>query len=119
VFLAGIAVGVVSAREVTRYMQQMSVYQPERFQAVAELHIARELWLDKSQRAQLHEILTDSRNQLRDVRQQFQPQMGLVISNADAKISAMLKPEQQATFVKLTKSNMLLDRPVRPPPPVH
>ena len=118
VFFAGIAVGVVGTRTAVRHFVQRAIAQPGRLQGFIERDFARRLRLDETQRVKLHGILSDSRGQLREVRQQYQPQVALVISNANTQISAMLTPEQQSRFEKFKEANGPLLRPLRPAPPV-
>ena len=122
VFLAGIAVGVVSTRTVARHLVRRAIAEPERVQNYVERDLAWKLRLDKPQRVKLHEILSGSRGQLRELRLQIQPQSALVLSNANAQITAMLSPEQAAQFEEFKRSNALFPRPQRPslpprPPP--
>ena len=119
VFVAGIAVGVVGTRTAVRHFVQRAIAQPERAQNFVERDLSRSLRLDETQRAKLHDILTESRGQLRELRVQFQPQMALVMSNANVKISALLTPEQAARFEEFKRANLLFPRPQRPLPPVR
>lgn len=117
VFLAGLVVGVVGTRTAVRHFVQRAIANPERVQGFVERDLTWKLQLDKSQRVQLHEILSTSRGQLRELRQQIQPQMVLVFSNANSQITAMLTPEQQARYERFKASNYLLSHPLRPLPP--
>jgi hypothetical protein len=117
VFLAGIAVGVVGTRTVARHLVRRAIAEPERLQNFVERDLAWKLRLDKAQRVQLHDILSGSRVQLRELRQQIQPQSALILSNANAQITAMLSPEQQARFEEFKKANALFPRPARLPLP--
>ena len=119
VFIAGIAVGVVGTRTAGRHFVQRVSAQPERAQNFVERDLSRSLRLDEAQRAKLHDILTESRGQLRELREHFQPQMALVMSNANVKISALLTPEQAARFEEFKQANRLFPRPQRPLPPVR
>jgi Spy/CpxP family protein refolding chaperone len=117
VFFAGIAVGVVGTRTATRHFLQRAFAEPERFQLLIERDLTRKLVLDETQRVKLHAVLTDSRGQLRALRQEYQPQMVLVLSNADAEISALLTPEQQVRYEKFKEANRPLLRALRPGAP--
>jgi len=98
VFMAGLVVGVVGTRVAVRHFVQRAMANPDRVQGFVERDLAWKLRLDESQRVQLHKILSTSRGQLRELRQQIQPQMTLVFSNANSQITAMLTPEQQARY---------------------
>jgi len=117
VFMAGLVVGVVGTRIAVRHFVQRAMTNPDRVQGFVERDLAWKLRLDESQRVQLHKILSTSRGQLRELRQQIQPQMTLVFSNANSQITAMLTPEQQARYERFKSSNYLLARPPRPLPP--
>ena len=119
VFCAGLVVGVVGTRIAVRHFVQRAILQPERVQLFVERDLSWKLGLDRPQRVKLHEILTDSRVQLREVRQQIQPQTALIFSNANAQITAMLTPEQQTAYEQFKSSNLLFSRAQHPPPPVH
>ena len=117
VFFAGIAVGVVGTRVAVRHFVQRALAHPERFQLFIEREMKWKLRLDDSQQVKLHEILTDSRGQMRDLRQQIHPQMVLVWSNTDSQISAMLTPEQQARYEKFKEANRPLLHTLHPGAP--
>jgi hypothetical protein len=119
VFMAGLVVGVVGTRIAVRHFVQRALLQPERAQLFVERDLSWKLSLDKTQRVKLHEILSDSRVQLREVRQQIQPQTAQIFSNANAQITAMLTPEQQTAYDRFKSSNLLLSRPQRLLPPAH
>jgi hypothetical protein len=117
VFAAGIVVGVVGTRTVIRHFVQRAIAQPERFQLYVEREMKWKLRLDDSQQVKLHAILTDSRGQMRELRQQIHPQMVLVWSNADTQISAMLTPEQLARYEKFKDANRPLLHTLHPGAP--
>ena len=117
VFFAGIAVGVVGTRVAVRHFVQRAIAQPERFQLFIEREMKWKLSLGESQQVKLHEILTDSRGQMREIRKQYQPQMVLVWSNTDSQISAMLTPEQQARYEKFKEANRPLIHTLHPGAP--
>ena len=119
IFVSGVVVGVVGTRIAVRHFVQRAMTQPERVQLFVERDLAWKLGLDKTQRVQLHEILTTSRGELREVRRQIQPQTALIFSNANAQITAMLTPQQLAAFEQFKASNLLFSRPQRPLPPAH
>jgi hypothetical protein len=116
VFVAGAAVGVVGTRAAVRRFVEQVITQPEKFQAFVERDLSRKLRLDEGQRVKLHGILSDTRGQLKGLRQQYRPQAGLVISNADAQITALLTPAQQARYEKFKESNHPVWRVLRQEP---
>ena len=108
VFLAGMAAGVVGTRMVVRHEVREAILHPERVQIFLERSLARQLRLDNEQQVKLRQILLDAHDQLRDLRQQYRPQLVEVVSNANQQITAMLTPEQQARFEALKRKNHLL-----------
>ena len=119
VFFAGLVVGVVGTRIAVRHFVQRAILQPERVQLMVERDLSWKLRLDRDQRVKLHEILSDSRVQLREIRQQIQPQTALIFSNANTQIAAMLTSDQQAAFERFKSSNFLLSRYQHPLPPAR
>jgi Spy/CpxP family protein refolding chaperone len=105
VFLAGIVVGAVVTRAVVRHVVREAVLHPEKVQTLMERNLTRRLRLDTGQEATLHQILSDAHTQLKELRQQYRPQIAGVFSNANGRINAMLTPEQQARFEKLKSEN--------------
>ena len=108
VFLAGVAAGVVGTRVVVRQQVREAIVHPERVQAFIERGLTRQLRLDNEQQVKLRQILLDAHGQLRDLRQQYRPQLVEIASNANQQIIAMLTPEQQARFEELKRKNRVL-----------
>jgi len=105
VFFAGAVVGVVGTRAVVRHIVHEAILHPDRAQTFMERSLTRRLRLDDEQQVKLHQILTDAHEQLKDLRQQYRPQLVEVFSNANDQINSMLTPEQQARFEKLKSEN--------------
>jgi uncharacterized membrane protein len=105
VFLAGAVAGVVGTRMVVRREMREAILHPERVQIFIERSLARQLRLDDEQRVKLRQILLDAHGQLRDLRQQYHPQLVEIVSNANQQIIAILTPEQQARFEALKLKN--------------
>jgi len=108
VFLAGVAAGVVGTRIAIRHWVSSAIQRPQNFQILLERNLHWRLHLDASQRVQVHRILTDARVQLRDLRQEYRPQVVAVLTNTEAQISAVLTPEQQARFERMQRDNRRL-----------
>jgi Spy/CpxP family protein refolding chaperone len=115
-FFAGVVAGVVGTRIVVRRVVQQAIAHPEKMQSLLERNLTRKLRLDDGQQAKLHAILTDSRGQLRALREEFQPQAAAVFRGADEKISALLTPEQAARYEKLKQEERPLLRALRQEP---
>ena len=105
VFMSGVVSGVVGTRIVVRRVMGEVIAHPETVQPRIERNLAFRLRLDGSQRMKLHEIMSDTRGQLKDLRQEYRPRVGLVLSNANGQITALLTPEQQARFEKWKTEN--------------
>jgi hypothetical protein len=98
IFVAGFAAGIVTTRLVVRHFIQRAIAQPELVRAWLERGLDRRLHLDAEQQRQAHEILLDTHTQIKSLRQQFQPEFFGIVSNTQARISAILTPEQQKLF---------------------
>ena len=116
VFFAGIFVGVVATRAVVRHVVQQAIAHPEKAQLLMERNLTRKLRLDDGQQTKLHQILLDTRNELRGLRQELQPQAAVVLRRSDEKISALLTPEQQARYEKLKTAERPLLQALRQAP---
>jgi Spy/CpxP family protein refolding chaperone len=114
VFFAGVVIGIVGTRAVVRHVVGEAILHPEKMQAVMERRLTRSLRLDGGQQAKLRQILTDAHVQLKELRQQYRPQLVEVFSNANGQINAMLTPEQQARFEKIKSENRALLQAVQP-----
>jgi Spy/CpxP family protein refolding chaperone len=105
VFVAGFAGGVVATRIVVRQMMTEAVKHPAGASTKVELTLDRKLRLTKEQREQIHEILKDSRDRLRAVREEYQPQFNAIVLDARTNISALLKSDQQQRFEQFLADN--------------
>jgi len=114
VFLAGVVAGVVGTRIAIRHWLSSAITRPQMVQTFIERRLERQLQLDASQQAQVRQILTDARGQLRELRQEYRPQAVMIVSNADAKISALLTPAQATRFEKMKQRNRAFLQPVAP-----
>jgi hypothetical protein len=62
--------------------------------------MSEDLKLTPEQRAQIVQVMRDTRSQLREQHHQFETERHTILSGAFAKIRALLTPEQQARFDK-------------------
>ena len=108
VFLAGAVAGVVGTRAVVRHVVREVIAHPETVPPRVERNLAFRLRLDSGQRVKLHEIMSGTHGQLKDLRQEYRPRVILVLSNANNQITALLTPEQLARFEKWKKENLPL-----------
>jgi hypothetical protein len=111
VFVAGVATGVLGNRVSVRREVQQALKHPEKAQLVMERSLVRRLSLDNNQEAQLHLIMTETRNKLRDLRREFQPQTSAILQDSSAKISALLTPEQRLLYEKIRQEERPPNRP--------
>jgi hypothetical protein len=109
VFLLGILAGGLLTAGIIRH----------RFRHRGET-IVRELsWklrLDETQRDQLRVIVTDAEQQIRVLRRQIQPQVDTVLTQAEAKVRLMLRPDQIEKFDKVVAERHAKWRTNAPPP---
>lgn len=98
--VAGLVIGFAASSLAYRYRLLNVPRQPfiERMQ--------HELNLTPAQRAQLLQIIQDTRLKVEGLRHEFQRQRHDLLTQARARVHALLTPEQQETF----------DREFRPPP---
>jgi hypothetical protein len=116
VFLAGFAGGIVATRVVVRRLVADAVAHPEIVRVNIERNLDLKLRLDQDQRARVHDILKDSHDKLRVVREEFQPQLNAIILDTRTNISAVLRPAQEARFEQFLEDNRQF-LPFREPPP--
>jgi hypothetical protein len=101
IFVSGVVSGVVATRVAVRHLVREVILHPEQVQLVMERNLTRRLQLDREQQTQLHQILTDTHGQMRDLRREYQPRLFEIVTNADGQIVAILTPEQQARYERL------------------
>jgi Spy/CpxP family protein refolding chaperone len=114
VFLAGAVAGVVGTRIAIRHWVNTAIQRPQNFQMLLERNLRWQLRLDARQRVQVHRILTGSRGQLRDLRQEYRPQVVAILTNTESQISAILTPEQEARFERMQQENRRFFPPPEP-----
>jgi len=105
VFLAGVVAGVVGTRTVVRRVMGEAIAHPEIAQTRVERNLSFRLRLDGDQRMKLHAIMSDTHGQLKELRREFRPRAGLIFSNANDRITALLTPEQLARFERWKAEN--------------
>ena len=121
IFLAGFSGGVVATRVVVRRMVMAARRNPDVAVNTVRTNIERNLdhmlRLDPDQQKQVHEILKDSRDRMRPIREQFQPQLDAIVTETRSNILTTLTPEQQKRFeLFLSQNRQFL--PLREPPPL-
>lgn len=111
VFFAGMAIGVVGTRMVVRRIVQEAIKNPDAVRVFLEHRLDRRLKLDAGQQAQLHDILMNAHQEIKDLRQEYRPRFNLIVTEADGKIDAILTPEQQERFEKFKAENPMIWQP--------
>src|SRR5437868_233729 len=104
-FVAGFAGGVVVTRAAVRNFVRNAAANPDLLRVRIEREMAWTLKLDRQQRLQVAQILKQSHERLRTLRQQFQPQIALIVQDARKDISAVLTPAQQERFEQFMNEN--------------
>lgn len=110
VFVAGIAVGVLGTRSVLRRGADRAIRDPkfarERVDSMRdrmEKELVSNLELTPEQEAKIHQIFTQSGEQMRALHTDFEPRMKEIFQTAHTNIAANLTTEQREKFEKLTK----------------
>ncbi len=98
IFLLGAIAGGIISSAVYRHRQPWGK-PPSREQVVRKL--SHKLNLDANQRAQVEAIVNDAHNQMRDMRRAVQPKIDSILTDAQAKIRAVLRTDQKQEFNKL------------------
>jgi hypothetical protein len=121
VFLAGFAGGVVATRVMVRRMVAVAMAHPdktrEQIRVNYERNLEHKLHLDQQQRERVHDILKESREKFRNVREEFQPRLNAIATDTRTNIMTTLKPEQQDRFEQFLADNQqfLAVRDLSPP----
>jgi hypothetical protein len=103
-FVSGMAVGALSHRY---YVQDVvAAKAPPRkgadyFRQAYLSEMRNRLKLNDEQTVQLENILDDTRNQFRTLREQQRPQMDAIQEEQTRRIDVLLTPEQQAEFARM------------------
>lgn len=67
--------------------------------------LRRELKLDGAQQTEVRKIVVDARAQIEAIKQRMQPETRAVLADGEAKVRALLRPDQAARFDKLLSAN--------------
>jgi Spy/CpxP family protein refolding chaperone len=73
-------------------------------QMMADLIVRRLSWelrLDRAQRSQLRVIVSEGQQEMKPLRRQIQPQIEDILTRSEAKLRAVLRPDQQEKLDKL------------------
>ncbi|HUI08066.1 MAG TPA: hypothetical protein VL486_13790 [Verrucomicrobiae bacterium] len=100
VFLLGMTAGGLITIGVIRHLFQWG-HGPQARANFIVRRLSWELRLDAQQRQQLRGIVQEGQQEMSAVRQQVRPQVETILDRADAKVRAILQPDQVAKFDKL------------------
>lgn len=102
IFLLGSLAGSVFTRIVLRHrIEYVMRGGPRAVSEVVVKRLTRALNLDAAQQSQLVQIVDDARKEVMEVRRQTNPQMKAVLDRAQARVDAMLRPDQREKFHKI------------------
>ena len=106
-FLTGVATGVMGTRIIYRNMLANALERPsiisERFEASLS-----NLSLSPEQDQKIVQILTESREQIQNLREQFRPRFWTVLTESRRKIDSELTPEQRSQFRRAVRDDLPL-----------
>ncbi|HXS69622.1 MAG TPA: hypothetical protein VN761_12315 [Candidatus Polarisedimenticolia bacterium] len=109
VFVAGFSGGMVAARIMVHHMVADAAAHPEKtrknVEQSVESNLYRRLRLDAGQREKVHQILKNSRDRTRAIREEFQPKFNAIVIETRTNIAAVLSPEQNARFEEFLADN--------------
>ena len=95
--------GVIGTRAFVRQVIRSVVANPDLIWTRIERALAADLKLNPEQSATVHRILSETHDQVRNLRTEYQPRVLPMIEKDRADIAATLTPEQRAKFDKLLK----------------
>ena len=99
VFALGAASGAVAMHMIHRdRMETFIKGGPESREEFIVSRLTRKLDLDSRQQDQVRTIVHENHLAMRQVRRQFHPQIQAILDQGQARVSAVLRPEQQAKF---------------------
>jgi hypothetical protein len=108
VFCAGFAGGVAVTRGVIRHIVRQVINNPDFMRDKIERRLAVRLRLDHDQREKVHDVLVHTQQEMKSLREDFQPRFFSIMSQAQSEISATLTPEQRRKFEEFQDENRQL-----------
>ena len=122
IFVAGFAGGVVATHIFVRRMVMHAINHPGQARTNIEISIDtrlnRRLGLDPEQRSRVRQILKESRDRMRSLREEVQPKFNAISLETRTNIYSVLKPDQQDRFANFREENRQF-LPVRELPPAR
>lgn len=98
VFIGGVVVSNISKEQMYRWFMAGAPGGPEHALDLAAKRLRRELKLTGPQQKTFDEIVTDTRARLGEVQRKAQPEVNATLRDAEARVRAILNPEQTKKF---------------------
>ena len=115
IFIFGVIVGGASAGGAAwKKMRHVLEGGPDAVINVIVKRLDHDLKLDDEQRRKLQSIVDDTHIQLRQIRAKTEPETRQALSDAEARVRAILYPEQVTKFDELLRKNVESWKPKEP-----
>ncbi len=103
VFMLGSATGAIVMHMIDRAELEASISgNSDVRERVLLSRLTRKLNLDRQQQAQVRTILHENHVAIHEIKKQFKPQIVAIVEHGQARINAILTPEQQAVFREIS-----------------
>ncbi len=106
-FLTGVITGVMGMRIIYRNMLANALGRPSILSERVEASLGN-LSLSPDQNQKITQILTESREQSQNLREQFRPRIWTVLTETRRKIDSELTPEQRSQFRRAVRDDLPL-----------
>ena len=106
-FLTGVVTGVMGTRIVYRNMLAKALERPSILSERVEASLGN-LSLSPEQDQKIAQILTESREQSQNLREEFRPRFWTILTETHRKIDSELTPEQRSQFRNAVRDNLPL-----------
>ncbi|MDB4789521.1 hypothetical protein OAG47_01370 [Verrucomicrobiales bacterium] len=106
-FLTGVVTGVMGTRIVYRNMLAKALERPSILSERVEASLGN-LSLSPEQDQKIAQILTESREQSQNLREEFRPRFWTILTETHRKIDSELTPEQHSQFRNAVRDNLPL-----------
>ena len=106
-FLTGVVTGVMGTRIVYRNMLAKALERPSILSERVEASLGN-LSLSPEQDQKIAQILTESREQSQNLREEFRPRFWPILTETHRKIDSELTPEQRSQFRNAVRDNLPL-----------
>ncbi len=101
--LGGMAGAFVMHTMDQQRMERMVKGDPHMMREIIIQRLKRELDLDQAQLEQVRAIVSDTHNEIREVRKQIRPQIDQVLQRSEDRVRAILRPDQVEKFNKIVE----------------